>query len=330
MYAYASEHHLTIKSQIEPVIRAYLSSAEPHSTLYFLNFIVFEHMECKSTLGLRIGSSRSIMIIQTGIVVEYKSELSVMSSFFTGLPNEVMGDFFLKMMVFHSDSHEDTYTSDFLLFVLQLILHVMEVFGSCILSRSGSIVSFTKTVLMNHVAKDVEEKSEGEEMDPLMLSLLLLDSIVKQGMIFCCYFLFLELVLNVEQQQDFDDILITLNTLETNNAEMKGLIRSIKLEMQTRNILSQPECETRESSLKIFQGAVLELKDDLLPLRAFAMSKLRHLVLSHDSVGKENINLITDLFIEQLSNTDRFSFLIHNLIIQFCIFECGQGAWIVC
>ena len=111
--------------------------------------------------------------------------------------------------------------------------------------------------------------------------------------------------LTIQQQHDFDDLLVILNTLRTTDPEMRELIKSLQLEMQMKNIMSKEDPDVGTSSLKIFKDAVMELKDDLPPLRAFAMSKLRNLIQVKDPIAEENIILITDLFLEQISHEDR-------------------------
>lgn len=66
----------------------------------------------------------------------------------------------------------------------------------------------------------------------------------------------------------------------------------------------------------MFKECLRELTDDILPLRAFAMSKIRAMVLQRKPYIKDKLEIILELFIEQIKHEDSFVYL--NAVKGLC------------
>ena len=77
-------------------------------------------------------------------------------------------------------------------------------------------------------------------------------------------------------------------------------------------IAKSPSVYTSESykvSSSKFQEAIKSLADPLLPIRAYGLTILKTMVLCKDPIAKDKMELILNIFLEQLEDSDSFIYL---------------------
>jgi hypothetical protein len=159
---------------------------------------------------------------------------------------------------------------------------MIETFGDLILRDRLQMLKFVKTTLM-----DNEEAS-------LFLGLTLLNQLFN-----------FELDDTSENDDTIystiNDIKIILQTLLFHESlQIRALANSAILKLSSKATSNQFAL-----SEKRFNDALLELGDELLPIRAHGMSQLKHLVIEKDPVAVANVESILTIFLDFINDEDR-------------------------
>ena len=182
MLEFATKHHLTIRTILNEIMASYLETAEHLDIINFLNFICLELPEIVLSQVPSIGPSRQLMIIKSLSNINIQTTIDTMAPYLKLIDKEVIGDFFLLLLEHYASLNQTTLSAHHTLFIASLTVRIMEDFGTAILSKSGTIITFTKTIITSFGDSNEEIGCNEEEgMTPLQLALLLLESIVKQG-----------------------------------------------------------------------------------------------------------------------------------------------------
>jgi Required for nuclear transport of RNA pol II C-terminus 1 len=160
----------------------------------------------------------------------------------------------------------------------------MDTFGDMILKNKLQMLKFVKTQLL-----DPEESS-------LCLGLTLLNQLFTSE----------DSPDNKDAvEETLKEIRIILQTLSNNASEtVRTLARDAKLKC-----MDYKPSSGRLESEKAFREALAELSDELLPIRAHAMSQLKNLVLSKDEVATQNLESILTIFLDLVDDGDSFIYL---------------------
>jgi hypothetical protein len=76
-------------------------------------------------------------------------------------------------------------------------------------------------------------------------------------------------------------------------------------------------------SERVYQSALKELADELLPIRAHGLNEIKKLVLARNPVATKNLGAILCIFLDMLQDEDRF-------VYPFYVFSAQMNANLVC
>jgi hypothetical protein len=71
-------------------------------------------------------------------------------------------------------------------------------------------------------------------------------------------------------------------------------------------IFSYSNCTLGDESEVIFRSSLLELKDDVIPIRAHGMAELRSLISKKDPIIEKNLKVLLAVFLDLLMHDDRY------------------------
>lgn len=192
---------------------------------------------------------------------------------------EVVGELFIYLIdsnIIQIETSPETAT-----FYASIVLCMMQTFGDMIFKNKLQVLKFVKSQLL--------DSDDGA----LALGLTLLKQLVSDNT-------------SGEIELVLKDIRIILQTLLVHSSEE---IRTLAREARMKCIDCGYRDESRVDSERFFRESLLELRDELLPIRAHGMSKLKQLVLSSDPVATENLDSILMIFLDLLDDADSFIYL---------------------
>lgn len=122
-----------------------------------------------------------------------------------------------------------------------------------------------------------------------------------------------EIELSVENRAELKELTAILDEFKKND-EISDLAEEVGRLIISKSKNSDSGSQygkkgPEDGSKAKFQEAIRSLADPLLPIRAFGLNSLRSLVLSGDPIVTERLDLILNIFLEQLTDEDSFIYL---------------------
>jgi hypothetical protein len=167
----------------------------------------------------------------------------------------------------------------------------MDEYGVEIIQNLSQLLSLIKSIIM----------SDDAEVVPLGLTLLA--AVVGTD----------GLELSADNMAQLTELSVLLDDYKENN-EMADLTEEVRKLIISKSqvdsdLIHNANNQPSNSSVAKFQEAIKSLADPLLPIRAFGLNTLRSLVLSGDAIVTERLDIILNIFLEQLSDEDSFIYL---------------------
>ncbi|KAJ3062888.1 transmembrane and coiled-coil domains-containing protein 7, partial [Podochytrium sp. JEL0797] len=179
--------------------------------------------------------------------------------------------------------------------LVQILMTLIERFGANLVKGTRRVVDLVKSILVNSDTKD---------SGSLLLCLTILKTLLN-GLD--------EPNVNVRELFELNDLLIVLQTLESH--EEKGIQTAAKDVRRLILIKSEPVSadssaeSDKHASEVLFAKSMLELSDELLPIRAHGMDQIRKMVLGRDPVAFQNLTTVLCSFLDMIQDVDSFIYL---------------------
>ncbi|KAI8894195.1 hypothetical protein BC833DRAFT_605760 [Globomyces pollinis-pini] len=270
---------------------------------------LFENSLKPSSALIRLGPTGSIMVCLSNEVVRNIFDPQLFCSFLKGIEKtELIGELFVQIIEKHlllkkqltEGFEEETEVpnesaikelEDLEILYASLILLMMDCFGDTILKNVSQVLRFVKVSLID---SNIEVINLG-----LSLLLHMLGTFDEER---------IELK-NVDDELCLSDIKMIIATLvDHQDPDISNL--SLTIKMRLLNTYSKENVrDSKSKSYQIFDEAIVELSDELLPVRAKGMGQLRSLVLMDDPVALEHLDTIITIFLDLLQDEDSFIYL---------------------
>lgn len=168
----------------------------------------------------------------------------------------------------------------------------MDEYGVEIIQNFSQLLSLIKSVIL----------SEDAEVVPLGLTLLA--AVLGND----------EMELSIDNRRELTGLLAILDEYKKVKDEVSDLADEVRLLIISkskdddygRNKVRNNSSDTSNAK---FQEAIQSLADPLLPIRAYGLNTLRGLILNEDYIVTERLDLILNIFLEQLGDEDSFIYL---------------------
>ncbi|KAJ3255422.1 transmembrane and coiled-coil domains-containing protein 7 [Chytriomyces hyalinus] len=117
---------------------------------------------------------------------------------------------------------------------------------------------------------------------------------------------------DIKKLFDLDEFVVVLQTLETHqDAGIRAVAKDVRrlIFIKSGGDSRDAVSAERHASEVLFARSMLELSDELLPIRAHGMDHIRKMVLSQDVVVQENLNTVLFAYLDMVQDVDSFIYL---------------------
>jgi len=164
----------------------------------------------------------------------------------------------------------------------------MDEYGVEIIQNFSQLLSLVKSIIMSQDAQVVP------------FGLTLLAAVLGSD----------DLKLATNNTAELKELSVLLDGYKENDqlADLAGEVGNLIIS-KSKHDSNNDSSNSNDSSNAKFKEAIKSLADPLLPIRAFGLNTLRSLVLSGDDIVTERLDLILNIFLEQLADQDSFIYL---------------------
>ncbi|KAJ3003715.1 UNVERIFIED_CONTAM: transmembrane and coiled-coil domains-containing protein 7 [Siphonaria sp. JEL0065] len=177
--------------------------------------------------------------------------------------------------------------------LIQILMILIERFGANLITGTRRMIELVKSIVVN---------SNSVDSGCLLLCLTIFKSVLSS---------IEDPTVDIRQLFELNELLIVLQTLETHeDLGIRNVAKDVRrlILIKSGNIPTDSDAEKRSSEL-LFAKSMLELGDELLPLRAHGIDQISKMVLGRDPIAYENLTTIICSFLDMLQDVDSFIYL---------------------
>ncbi|KAI9333624.1 armadillo-type protein [Obelidium mucronatum] len=180
------------------------------------------------------------------------------------------------------------------LMLIQILMILIERFGANLITGTRRVIELVKSIVTN---------TNSVDSGCLLLCLTILKSALT-GID--------ESNVDVRKQFELSEFLIVLQTLEHHKDEgIQTVAKDVRrlILVKSGSVPADAVAAETHASELLFAKSMLELSDELLPLRAHGIDQLCKMVLRKDSVAHDNLSTILCSFLDMLQDVDSYIYL---------------------
>lgn len=278
----------TLHKQVFELIAAYLKlTINPHELLLEMS----KDSVLINTAFINFGSSGGVTFSisenhQHRNVVNPKVFLSFLKEFGD---TELISTLFITLLQSHlalKRNREEDFDEDVEALLAGLILEILNEYGIELVKNSKDLLVFIKTGLL-----------DDEDLESLSLSLSFLSQVLGDGS---------DIIEFEDHEMEIvKEIKMIIETLVDHfDPSVSNLAMIIN-----HRLIASTKSEPVTPSETVFNNAMAELSDELVPIRAHGISLLRELIVTGDKVIEDRLESVLLIFTDLLNDTDSFIYL---------------------